>query len=176
MRPSSIKPHIIKTETRSKRCYYCAYNNKHTLTFFTCTVCVDSFNFNIGLCSDPCFKLWHKSYSSEDGDDLLDIEPIPATTSSLKLQAKLETFLPFSMRKGIFLMECDKQNNLCLAGHMFTKVDRPRSRGFCVECIKKNNDPDYRKTVSQIQTYCVDCISNNWICELCFKDLHESII
>lgn len=61
-----------------------------------------------------------------------------------------------------------------LTGHSLAVINRPRVKGFCVECIKKKGekDQDYKKTMTKITTYCPGCPGGNWICELCFMQTH----
>lgn len=58
-------------------------------------------------------------------------------------------------------------------GHSLVKISRVRLQGFCVECIKKKADPNYKKTMKKIVTYCPKCPGGNWICEPCFNDTHK---
>jgi hypothetical protein len=57
-------------------------------------------------------------------------------------------------------------------GHALVVLKMTRLKGFCVECIKKKNDPMYKKNLGKIRTYCPACRSGNWICEPCFDEHH----
>lgn len=42
-------------------------------------------------------------------------------------------------------------------GHQLVMVKRTRVKGFCVECIKQNKDPHYKKHLTKIITHCPKC-------------------
>lgn len=58
-------------------------------------------------------------------------------------------------------------------GHSLVQLKRTRVKGFCVECIKRKGDPNFRKTMSKITTYCPKCPGGNWICTHCFEATHD---
>lgn len=60
-------------------------------------------------------------------------------------------------------------------GHSFVQLNRTRVKGFCVECIKSKSDPNYKKTMQKIITYCPTCPGGTWICEPCFDEKHKNI-
>lgn len=60
-------------------------------------------------------------------------------------------------------------------GHSFVELNRTRVKGFCVECIKSKSDPNYKKTMQKIITYCPKCPGGTWICEPCFDKKHKDI-
>lgn len=60
-------------------------------------------------------------------------------------------------------------------GHSLVLLKRTRVKGFCVECIKKKSDPNYKKTMTKIVTYCPTCPGGTWICEPCFDEKHQNI-
>lgn len=57
-------------------------------------------------------------------------------------------------------------------GHELVLLKRTRVKGFCVRCIKKQNDPDYKTTLTKVTTYCPQCPGGAWICEKCFDEFH----
>lgn len=59
-------------------------------------------------------------------------------------------------------------------GHSLVQLNRVRLQGFCVECIKRKADRNYKKTMKKIITYCPKCPGGNWICEPCFNDTHKN--
>lgn len=59
-----------------------------------------------------------------------------------------------------------------LNGHRLILLKRPRVKGFCVECIMKKSDPNYKQSMIKITTYCATCPGGNWICEPCFNEKH----
>lgn len=60
-------------------------------------------------------------------------------------------------------------------GHSLVMVKRTRVKGFCVECIKNCNDPQYKKHMNKIITHCPKCPGGSWICESCFDRKHSII-
>ncbi|XP_058130345.1 modifier of mdg4-like isoform X3 [Anopheles ziemanni] len=58
-------------------------------------------------------------------------------------------------------------------GHTLLNLVRKRVRGFCVYCIQRNPDPNYKKNLMKIITYCSACASSQWMCEGCFDDRHN---
>lgn len=60
-------------------------------------------------------------------------------------------------------------------GHSLVMVKRTRVKGFCVECIKRKNDPMYKKTMAKIITHCPQCPGGSWICEPCFDRTHAHL-
>lgn len=60
-------------------------------------------------------------------------------------------------------------------GHSLVLLRRTRVKGFCVECIKKKSDPNYKKTMAKIITYCPACPGGIWLCEPCFDEKHEGV-
>lgn len=61
------------------------------------------------------------------------------------------------------------------SGHSLVMVKRTRVKGFCVECIKRKNDPMYKKHMSKIITHCPQCPGGVWICEECFDRTHAHL-
>lgn len=61
-------------------------------------------------------------------------------------------------------------------GHSLVMVKRTRVKGFCVECIKRKNDPMYKQTMKKIITHCPQCPGGSWICEPCFDRTHQDFI
>lgn len=57
--------------------------------------------------------------------------------------------------------------------HALVNINRPRVKGFCVECIKKKSDPYYKKSMQKIRTFCPTCPGGNWICQPCFDEVHN---
>jgi hypothetical protein len=57
-------------------------------------------------------------------------------------------------------------------GHALIVLNMPRLKGFCVDCIKKKNDPKFKEILPKLRTYCPACPSGNWICEACFDEKH----
>uniref|UniRef100_A0A182PMY3 FLYWCH-type domain-containing protein n=1 Tax=Anopheles epiroticus TaxID=199890 RepID=A0A182PMY3_9DIPT len=57
-------------------------------------------------------------------------------------------------------------------GHTLMKLVKPRVRGFCVSCIRKINDPEYKKKLDKIITYCSACPASEWSCVNCFDESH----
>lgn len=60
-------------------------------------------------------------------------------------------------------------------GHSLVMVKRTRVKGFCVECIKRKNDPNYKKSMVKIITMCPKCPGGSWICEPCFDRTHAHL-
>lgn len=60
-------------------------------------------------------------------------------------------------------------------GHSLVMVKRTRVKGFCVECIKVKNDPQYKKHMVKIITHCPMCPGGSWICEPCFDRKHANL-
>lgn len=58
-------------------------------------------------------------------------------------------------------------------GHTLLNLVRKRVRGFCVYCIQRNPDPNYKKNLAKIITYCSACVSSQWMCEGCFDLIHN---
>lgn len=54
----NLQHYAIRTKNR-KRCRQCSKQKKRTDTHFICETCVDTMGKPIGLCVEPCFKLWH---------------------------------------------------------------------------------------------------------------------
>lgn len=73
-------------------------------------------------------------------------------------------------------VESSPDGILSMGKHQLITINRPRVKGFCVECIKKNQDPDYKSNMKRIRTYCPECPGGNWICEPCFIDYHTNLI
>lgn len=59
-------------------------------------------------------------------------------------------------------------------GHRLIELKRPRVKGFCVECIKRKSDPNFKQTMKKITTYCANCPGGTWICEKCFDEKHAA--
>lgn len=57
-------------------------------------------------------------------------------------------------------------------GHAFCLLKRKRLRGFCVKCIRSCQNPNYKKVLDKIDTYCPSCVSGPWICRKCFDEIH----
>lgn len=57
-------------------------------------------------------------------------------------------------------------------GHALVILNRTRVKGFCVSCIKQKSDPNFKKTMTKITTFCPKCPGGIWICEQCFDDSH----
>lgn len=182
--------HLLKFEIKQKRCHYCSKQKLHNLTFYTCTICRDQYNVSIGLCKERCFSMWHKHLSNKNLKTV-DKSPIPkmrSTNSTLKPPCK-NTNEPQSSEQDplspIAITDLRKQQPSSsvipnseesrIGDHILMRVNRPRSRGFCVECIRKSKNPEYRKTMVQIRTYCAGCSDTNWTCEPCFRDIHENM-
>lgn len=89
-------------------------------------------------------------------DRILVIEQNPPTTTISNANTKPE---------AILLTTSD--------GHSLVQLNRVRLQGFCVECIKRNPDRNYKKTLKKIITYCPKCPGGGWICEPCFNDTHK---
>lgn len=51
--------HNIKKVQKRKRCRVCHANKKRSTTLFICDTCKDEKENTIGLCADPCFKIFH---------------------------------------------------------------------------------------------------------------------
>lgn len=51
--------HNIKKVQKRKRCRVCHANKKRSTTLFICDTCQDEKGNTIGLCADPCFKMYH---------------------------------------------------------------------------------------------------------------------
>uniref|UniRef100_A0A182XK51 FLYWCH-type domain-containing protein n=1 Tax=Anopheles quadriannulatus TaxID=34691 RepID=A0A182XK51_ANOQN len=47
-------------------------------------------------------------------------------------------------------------------GHTLMKLVKTRVRGFCVSCIRKMHDPEYKKKLEKIITYCSACPASEW--------------
>ncbi|XP_021693983.1 modifier of mdg4 isoform X21 [Aedes aegypti] len=58
-------------------------------------------------------------------------------------------------------------------GHALVLLKRTRVKGFCVSCIRSMQDPDYKKKLNKIITYCSGCPGGQWICEACFDANHH---
>lgn len=58
------------------------------------------------------------------------------------------------------------------SGHTLVLLKRTRVKGFCVRCIKKQNDPQYKTKLTKVTTYCPQCPGGAWICEKCFDEFH----
>lgn len=61
------------------------------------------------------------------------------------------------------------------SGHSLVQLKRTRVKGFCVECIRKKSDPNYKKTMTKIITYCPTCPGGIWLCEPCFDEKHRKL-
>lgn len=59
-----------------------------------------------------------------------------------------------------------------LDGHALVLLQRARVKGFCVSCIKSKSDPNFKKTMKKITTFCPKCPGGSWICEQCFDSSH----
>uniref|UniRef100_A0A182HJT9 Uncharacterized protein n=1 Tax=Anopheles arabiensis TaxID=7173 RepID=A0A182HJT9_ANOAR len=57
-------------------------------------------------------------------------------------------------------------------GHTLMKLVKTRVRGFCVSCIRKIHDPEYKKKLEKIITYCSACPASEWSCVNCFDESH----
>uniref|UniRef100_A0A6E8VG69 BTB domain-containing protein n=1 Tax=Anopheles coluzzii TaxID=1518534 RepID=A0A6E8VG69_ANOCL len=57
-------------------------------------------------------------------------------------------------------------------GHTLMKLVKTRVRGFCVSCIRKMHDPEYKKKLEKIITYCSACPASEWSCVNCFDESH----
>uniref|UniRef100_A0A182LX17 FLYWCH-type domain-containing protein n=1 Tax=Anopheles culicifacies TaxID=139723 RepID=A0A182LX17_9DIPT len=57
-------------------------------------------------------------------------------------------------------------------GHTLVKLVKTRVRGFCVSCIRKIQDPEYKKKLQKIITYCSACPAGQWTCVNCFDESH----
>lgn len=62
------------------------------------------------------------------------------------------------------------------SGHAFCELKRKRLRGFCVKCIKKCKNVNFKKLLPKIETYCPSCPNGEWICANCFDIEHGIII
>lgn len=51
--------HNIQKVQKRKRCRVCHANKKRSTTLFICDTCKDEKGNTIGLCADPCFKMYH---------------------------------------------------------------------------------------------------------------------
>lgn len=60
-------------------------------------------------------------------------------------------------------------------GHTLVELKRKRVKGFCVECIKKKSDPQYKKNLPKVITYCPSCPGGIWLCEPCFYEKHSNM-
>ncbi|XP_031625158.1 modifier of mdg4-like isoform X31 [Contarinia nasturtii] len=61
-------------------------------------------------------------------------------------------------------------------GHCLVLVKRPRVKGYCVECIKRNKDKRYyKKNLGKIITHCPQCPGGDWICNECFDRTHVDL-
>lgn len=58
------------------------------------------------------------------------------------------------------------------SGHAFCELKRKRLRGFCVKCIKKCKNANFKKLLPKIETYCPSCPNGEWICANCFDFEH----
>lgn len=74
------------------------------------------------------------------------------------------------------LVESSADGIMSMGKHQLITINRPRVKGFCVECIKKNQDPHYKSNMIRIRTYCPECPGGNWICETCFVEYHTNMI
>lgn len=57
-------------------------------------------------------------------------------------------------------------------GHALVLLKRARVKGFCVSCIRSIQDPEYKKRLDKIITYCASCPGGQWTCESCFDAQH----
>lgn len=57
-------------------------------------------------------------------------------------------------------------------GHALVLLKRARVKGFCVSCIRSIQDPEYKKRLNKIITYCSTCPGGQWTCESCFDAQH----
>ncbi|CAO1429450.1 unnamed protein product [Diamesa tonsa] len=62
------------------------------------------------------------------------------------------------------------------SGHAFCELKRKRLRGFCVKCIKKCKNVNFKKLLPKIETYCPSCPNGEWICANCFDIEHVAAI
>lgn len=88
------------------------------------------------------------------------------------------TQLEFQTTKGITTdLDILPENVLkrTKTGHSLVMVKRTRVKGFCVECIKRNNDPMYKKNMTKIITHCPRCPGGVWICSECFDRTHAHL-
>lgn len=61
-----------------------------------------------------------------------------------------------------------------MGNHSLILLRRPRTKGQCVECLRKRkSDPKLSRTLPKITTYCITCPGGNWMCEQCFDDMHK---
>ncbi|XP_055594714.1 modifier of mdg4-like isoform X12 [Uranotaenia lowii] len=58
-------------------------------------------------------------------------------------------------------------------GHTLMLLKRARNKGFCVNCIRIIQDPEYKKHLGKIITYCSACPGGQWTCENCFDEKHN---
>ncbi|CAD7083880.1 unnamed protein product [Hermetia illucens] len=67
------------------------------------------------------------------------------------------------------------ENIICKAsdGHMLVLLQMARLKGFCVECIKTSSCKNFKMKLMKISTFCPACPGGNWICQSCFKKLHN---
>lgn len=99
--------------------------------------------------------------------------PIISHLNKDKIEKKT-AITPTTLMTSLGVDECDGIINV--GKHKLITINRPRVKGFCVECIKKNQDPDYKSNMKRICTYCPECPGGNWICEPCFVDFHANLI
>lgn len=85
--------------------------------------------------------------------------------------------LGLQVTKGVSEQDILPQNVLkrTKTGHSLVEVKRTRVKGFCVECIKRNNDPMYKKNMTKIITHCPRCPGGVWICGPCFDQTHAHL-
>lgn len=105
--------------------------------------------------------------------DITEIENSKAITAR-KVDALINLKMPIAK---ISSTQIDPENILKESsnGHALVHIRRARIRGFCVECIKRNPDPKYKKNMLKIYTYCPQCPGGNWICEKCYDEVHAAL-
>ncbi|CRK91936.1 CLUMA_CG005554, isoform A [Clunio marinus] len=58
-------------------------------------------------------------------------------------------------------------------GHALCLLKRKRLRGYCVHCIKKCKNKNYKQVLDKIETYCPCCKGGPWLCATCFDRFHS---
>jgi len=94
------------------------------------------------------------------------------TVSSKKEPSKVDED-PIANKNNLDKIPAENIIKIMSDGHALVMLKRTRVKGFCVECIKKNNDPQYKKTMQKIITYCPGCPGGSWICDSCFYEIHN---
>lgn len=94
-------------------------------------------------------------------------EPVEVPLQQLTT-AKIEPLDKKEVEKALNSPKCTLKQ--ASNGHCLNVVNRKRSFGLCVYCLK--NPAVDKKKLSKVNTFCTACPGSCWMCELCFDEMH----